>query len=73
MMTYMMNKRIYTKPECFLLDEQLDMAILVLSNSNNVDENGNPISGGNTTGGNGDGTGINDAREGSLFDDDYDF
>ena len=73
MMTYMMNKRIYTKPECFLLDEEIDMPLLqVISNTNNVDENGNPISGGIGKGGDGDGTGANGARQG-FFDEDYDF
>lgn len=76
MMTYMMNKRIYTKPECFLLDEEIDMPLLqVISNTNNLDENNNPISGGISSGGNGNGTDLNGdgAREGSLFDEDYDF
>lgn len=73
MMTYMMNKRIYTKPECFLLDEEIDMPLLqVISNTNNVDENGNPISGGIGTGGDGNGPGINGARQ-DFFDEDYDF
>lgn len=66
----MMNKRTYIKPECILLDEQIDMPLMQISNASNVDENNNPISGGIETGGNGNGDGLNDARQG-FFDEEW--
>ena len=69
----MTNKRAYIKPECILLDERIEMEVLMpLSNSSNVDENGNPISGGITSGGNGDGSDLNgDDARGGFFDEEW--
>lgn len=63
-------KRIYIKPESFLLDENCESMLLTLSGTNTTDANGNSVPGGPVTGGNGDGTDINGARGYSFFEDD---
>ena len=68
-------KRTYIKPEVFLLDEEIETSIMVISASTyegSEKDQGTTGTGGDTSsGGGGGGPG---AREGSLFeDDDYDF
>lgn len=65
-------KRTYIKPEVFLLDEEIETSIMVISALTNEDsEKDQGTTGGDTP--SGEGGGGPGARGGSLFFDDYDF
>ena len=68
----MMNKRIYTKPECILLDDEIQSTLLNGSvwDTEIVGENGEGT--GKTDPGVGDNDQPIGARQG-FFDEDYDF
>lgn len=66
-------KRIYIKPESTLLEERYDTMLLAGSMGTNTTTYTGDNTDGPGSGGGGNGSDINDAREGSFFDEDYDF